>query len=223
MSKKLLLVFFITMGGINLAGGKATKTGVIEENVFTDAKYNYQFTAPETWKIKAEKEPSLLRAILQKTKVEKYGTAMYGYNEIAIPSLLVYVDTTSLSLENFCQLLLEKPKRLPNSEEYMLKMEFLINSEVAEEKRILVDSLPAKKILMKKKYFKTVRDPRERYGPQGDTQLVEDFLLGIIVVFKKENQVYILHGSGDREIFKINAEDWLRIISSWKFIKTSTN
>jgi len=74
---------------------------------------------------------------------------------------------------------------------------------------------------LKKRYFKPVQDPRAGYGEPDNTTLVEDFLLGFLVVFKKEDKVYLIHCSCDREIFRINEEDWNRLFSSWKFNRSS--
>lgn len=221
MKLKLLLISFIIFISINSSWGKTDKTGVIEKNIFTDSKYNYQFTIPANWKGKPEKEPSPIRVILQKTKIERYGSASYSQTQVNIPSMFVCVETTSLEVDSFCKIILENPKKLPNPDIYLYKLEFLTNSDVVDRMKIQVDSITAQKIYMKKKYQKPVKDPRAGYGELDNTILVEDFLLGFLVVFKKENNVYFIHCSSDREIFRINEEDWHQLLSSWKFIKPS--
>src|SRR4030066_478879 len=221
MKLKLLLIFSITFVSVNPLWGKADKTGVIEKNIFTDSKYNYQFTVPDNWKAKAEKEPSPIRAILQKTKIERYGSASYSQTQISIPSMFVCVETISLDVDSFCKLILENPKKLPNADIYLYRLEFLTRSEVVDRGKIQVDSITAQKIYLKKRYFKPVQDPRAGYGEPDNTTLVEDFLLGFLVVFKKEDKWYLIHCSCDREIFRINEEDWNRLFSSWKFNRSS--
>ncbi len=201
--------------------GKDPKTGTVDKNLFTDTRYNYQFTVPENWKAKAEKEPSALRAILQKTKFERYGSPTYSETQVAIPSMFICVETTALELDDFCKILLETPKKLPNAETYLYKMEFLTNSEALDRMKILVDSVEAKKIYMRKKYLKTIQDPRAPYG-QEKTQIVEDFLLGFFVIFKKANNLFLIHCSSDRQIFRINEADWQKILDSWKFIQPTS-
>lgn len=214
------LCFFIALSA-SFSWGKDPKTGTVEKNLFSDAKHNYQFTVPENWKAKAEKEPSALRAILQKTKFERYGSATYSESQVSIPSMFIYVETTSLAVEDFCRLILETPKKLPNADVYMYKLEFLSNSEVLDRMKILVDSIDAQKIYMKKKYFKTVQDPRAPYG-QEKTRVVEDFLLGFFVIFKQENSLFLIQCSCDREVFRINEQDWHKLLESWQFIKPTS-
>ncbi|OGC79897.1 MAG: hypothetical protein A2145_02445 [candidate division Zixibacteria bacterium RBG_16_40_9] len=221
MKPKYFYLWLLIVLSISDVWGKDPKTGTVEKNLFTDSRYNYQFTVPENWKAKAEKEPSPLRAILQKTKVERYGSATYSETQVSIPSMFICVETTSLALDDFCKLLLETPKKLPNADIYLYKMEFLTNAQVLDRMKIVVDSVDAQKIYMKKKYFKTVQDPRAPYG-QEKTRVVEDFLLGFFVIFKKENNLFLIHCSCDREIFRINEQDWHRLLDSWKFFKPTS-
>lgn len=218
MKIKYLILFWAALLITAVWADKSNKTGVVDKNIFTDSKYNYQFTIPANWKAKPEKEPSPIRAVLQKTKIERYGSASYNQTQVNIPSMFVCVETTSLEVDSFCKIILENPQKLPNSEIYLYKLEFLISSEVVDRGKIQVDGHTAQKIYLKKRYFKPVRDPRAGYGEPDNATLVEDFLLGFWVVFKKENNVIFLHCSGDREIFRINEEDWHRLLDSWIFI-----
>lgn len=221
MKLKLLFIAFIILVVFNPLWGKGDKTGVIEKNVFTDSKHNYQFSIPANWKAKIEKEPSSIRVILQKTKIEKYGSAYFNQGQESIPSLFVCVDTTSLEVDSFCKLIVDNPKKLPNSQIYLYRLEFLTSSEVVDRGNMKVDGLPAQKIYLRKRYFKPVKDPRAGYGEPDNTTLVEDFLLGLVVVFKKEDKVFFIHCSGDREIFRVNEEEWMQLLSSWKFNQSS--
>jgi len=221
MKIKYLILFGTALFFTAVWADKSNKTGVVEKNIFTDSKYNYQFTIPDNWKAKAEKEPSPIRAILQKTKIERYGSVSYNQTQVYIPSMFVCVESTTLDVDSFFKLILENPKKLPNPDVYLYKLEFLTNSDVVDRMKIQVGSITAQKIYMKKKYQKPVKDPRAGYGELDNTTLVEDFLLGFVVVFKKGNNVYIIHCSCDREIFRINEEDWHQLLSSWKFIRPS--
>lgn len=218
MKIRYLTLFWAALFITAVWADKSNKTGVIEKNIFTDSKYNYQFTIPDNWKAKTEKEPSPIRAILQKTKIERYGSASYNQTQVNIPSMFVCVETTSLDVDSFCKIILENPKKLPNPDIYLYKLEFLTNSDVVDRMKIQVDNITAQKIYMKKKYQKQVKDPRAGYGELDNTILTEDFLLGFLVVFKKGNNVYFIHCSSDREIFRINEEDWHRLLDSWIFI-----
>ena len=123
MKVKYLILFWTVILFTAVWADKSNKTGVIEKNIFTDNKYNYQFTIPDNWKAKVEKEPSPIRAILQKTKVERYGSASYNQTQVSIPSAFICVDTTSLELETFCKLLLGSPKKLANSDIYLYSIQ----------------------------------------------------------------------------------------------------
>ncbi len=222
MKPKYFYLFLVLAVSPGFGWGKDLKTGTVEKNLFTDSKYNYQFTIPENWKAKTEKEPSPLRAILQKTKVERYGSAYYNQTQISIPTLFICVETTSLGLEDFCELLLEAPQKLPHSETYLYRLEFLTSSEPLDRIKTVVDSVEAKKIYMRKRYFKPVQDPRAGYGERDNTTLVEDFLLGFFLIFKKANTLFLIHCSCDRETFRMNEADWQKFLDSWKFIQPTS-
>jgi len=221
MKIRYLVLFWAAILITAVWADKSNKTGVIEKNIFTDGKYNYQFTIPSNWKAKTEKEPSPIRVVLQKTKIERYGSAYFNQTQANIPTLFVCVESTSLEVDSFCKLIVENPQKLPNSAIYLYRLEFFTTSEVVDRGKMQVDGLPAQKIYLRKRYFKLVQDPRAGYGEPDNTTLVEDFLLGLVVVFKKEDKVFFIHCSGDREIFRVNEEEWTRLLSSWKFIKPS--
>lgn len=222
MKPKYFYLFFLLAFSSSFGWGKELKTGTVENNLFTDTKYNYQFTIPENWKAKTEKEPSPLRATLQKTKFERYGSAYYNQIQISIPTLFICVETTSLGLEDFCELLLETPQKLPNAQTYLYRLEFLTSSEALEQVKTFVDSVEGKKIYMRKRYFKPVQDPRAGYGEPDNTTLVEDFLLGYFLIFKKADHLFLIHCSCDRETFRMNEADWQRLLDSWKFTPSTS-
>jgi len=219
MNTKYLTIFLMTLLVTFTWAGKSNKTGVVEKNIFRDSKYNYQFTVPDNWKAKTEKEPSSIRAVLQKTKIERYGSSHYTQTQENTPTLFVCVESTAMEVDSFCKLVIDNPKKMPNADIYLYRLEFLTTSEVVDRGKLKVDGVPAQKIYLRKRYFKPVQDPRAGYGEPDNTTLVEDFLLGFVAVFKKEDKLFFIHCSGDREIFRINEEEWHRLLESWKFIQ----
>jgi len=61
--KRLLIVFLALLICVPsvLARKKSKKSGVIENNVYTDAKYNFQVTILENWEAKLQKPKKMHR------------------------------------------------------------------------------------------------------------------------------------------------------------------
>ena len=222
MTKKCLALMVI--GAIFLASpalAKKDKTGVLEKELFTDSLTGYQFLVPYNWKLKTEKEPSLLRATLQKIRLERLpagGSQGYYDGERYIPTIRVLADTTSLSLERFCELLLAVKGQLPREKDYLMKLELLLQSKLESEQKIKIGGLEGIKYTFQKRYLKEVDDPRRLNLGQVGNVTVEESIFGHIIVFKKESRVFIIQCLGERATFELEQRDYQKLFESWKFI-----
>lgn len=213
----LLVVSFMLGSG---AWAKKEKTGVLEKDLFSDTVYGYQLTVPYNWRLKTEKEPSLLRATLQKAKLENLpagGGQGYYDGTRFIPTVTVIADTTSLSLERFGELLLEAKGHLPNEKQYLMKMELLLQSTLESQQKVKVAGLDGIKYTLQKKYLKVVSDPRQRVYGTSKEVTVEESLLGYMVVFKNQNRVFIVQCVGERATFQFEDKEYQKLWESWKF------
>ncbi len=135
----------------------------------------------------------------------------------AVPTILVLADTTSLSLAEVETCLFYGCEKLESKDDYMMKLDLIPNSEHLGAGDVMIDSLPARMHTLEQKYKKTVEDPRERMSPLGSTVIIEEFLAGHVILFKKENNIYIVQFSCEREFFAPTNEEFQKIIQSWKF------
>lgn len=213
----LSLTFLLSSG----VWAKKGKTGVLDKNVFTDSLYKYQLTVPFNWKLKAEKEPSLLRATLQKIKLEPLpagGSQGYYNSDRFSPTIKILADTTSLSLGRFCELLLAGKGQLPHEKEYFMKLDFQIQSDFVSEKKVRVGGLEGIEYTFQKKYLKRVQDPRQRtYGTVPEVT-VEEALYGHLIVLNQGNIVYIIQCLGERATSEFEDQDYQELLESVKFI-----
>ena len=198
---------------------KKKKTGEVKKNVYTDAKFGFQITALPNWKAKTQKEPSLLRVLMTQKNYKVSRTPGASRYTTAIPTILVLTDTTSLSLAEVESCLFHKGKKLKNKDDYMIKLDLIPNSEYLGIGNVMIDSLPARMYTLQQKYKKTVEDIRERTSPMGSTVIIEDFLAGHVILFKKENNIYMVQFSCEREFFAPTNEEFQKIIKSWKSTK----
>lgn len=212
-----ILALFFLFAIFQTSFGKKEKTGKVKGNVFTDKKFGYQLTFLENWKLSTEKEPSLVRATLMKKNYQVDRSTRFGGYEVNIPTIIILADTTSLSLEDFKKALLEESKKIKNLDKYKMKLEFLTNSELLQERETLVDSIPAFILTFKKGYFKTTVDQTRGITPEGTEVIVEEFIIGHIVFFKKEKNIFLVHFSCERQFIGPNHREFTNIMNGWEF------
>ncbi|MGB2696324.1 MAG: hypothetical protein WBD28_00530 [Candidatus Zixiibacteriota bacterium] len=214
----LVLMVFLLFSVSNLSWAKKQKTGKVDDHTFIDSKFAYQLSFLKNWKLKDEKEPSLTRASLVKKNYQIDQLSKQSRGEFNIPTISILADTTSLSFEEFQKALFEnKSKKIKNKDEYELTLEFLTGSEIMQESETLVDSIPAKILTMRKPFERLVRDPTLDNDPLGNKRLVNDFLIGYLLLFKYQQKIYVIHFSCERQFFGSNHEEFVKIMEGWKF------
>lgn len=214
-----LISLALILSVANPCFAKKKKTGEVKKNVYADAKFSFQITALSNWKVKTQKEPSSLRVLMTQKNYKVSRTPGASRYTTAIPTILILADTTSLSLAEVETCLFQKCEKLKNRDDYMIKLDLISNSENLGSGDVMIDSLPARMYTLQQKYKKTVEDIRESTSPMGNTVIIEDFLAGHVIFFKKENNIYMVQFSCEREFFYPTNQEFQRIIKSWKFIK----
>ena len=219
MKKTILLTvtFSLILMLFQFSFAQKKSTGKLEGNVFADKRFGYNLTFLSNWKLKTEKEPSLVRASLTKKNYEADRSTRFASHEVNIPTILIMADTTNLTLEQFSEGLLKNNKKLTNRPEYVLKLDFSTESEKVEEREILVDSVKAKMLTFRKTYFKTLEDPRKLSENGEGNVIVEDFLVGYLLLFKRESNIFVVQFSCERQFIGPNHKEFATIMDGWKF------
>jgi hypothetical protein len=215
----LLIAFTLVLAGVVGSSAKADKTGEVEKNVYTDSKFGFQVTGLKNWKMKAQKEPSLVRVVMTQRNFKVSSIPGADKHTTSIPTILILADTTSLSPEQFQESLLGKGTLLQNKEEFMLKLDLLPNSETLEAHDVIIDSMPARDYTLKQPYKKTGEDPRIRDPIYGSSVIIKDFVAGHVLFFKKGKTVYVVQSSCEREFFYPVASEFQKILASWKSLE----
>jgi hypothetical protein len=217
--KKLTIVvasFFLLF--LSAAGSFAKeKTGEVKDNTYTDSKFGFQITGLQNWKVKKEGEPSLVRVFMTQKNYKVSTVPGASKYNTAIPTILVLADTTSLSLEQVDTCLIKTGKGLDNQDGFTIKLDLISNSEIIEIHDIAIDSIAAREYILKKPYKKTGEDPRVRDPIYGSQVIIEDFLAGRLILFKKGRNLYVVQFSCEREFFYPTDSEFQKIINSWKF------
>lgn len=212
-----LTLIALILSGMNSCFAKKENTGEVKKNTYTDAKFGFQITSLSNWKVKTQKEPSSLRVVLTQ-KNYKISENSVSAQSTAIPTILILADTTSLSLAEVESCLFQKCEKLKNRDDYMLKLDLIPNSENLGTGDVTIADLPARMYTLQQKYERVVEDIRElSSSPSGGTVIIEDFLAGHVILFKKGNNLYMVQFSCEREFFAPTSEEFQKIIKSWKF------
>jgi hypothetical protein len=213
-----LTLIALILSGMNSCFAKKENTGEVKKNTYTDAKFGFQITSFSNWKVKTQKEPSSLRVVLTQKNYKISENSVSAQSTTAIPTILILADTTSLSLAEVESCLFQKCEKLKNRDDYMLKLDLIPNSENLGTGDVNIADLPARMYTLQQKYERVVEDIRElSSSPSGGTVIIEDFLAGHVILFKKGNNLYMVQFSCEREFFAPTNEEFQKIIKSWKF------
>jgi hypothetical protein len=215
-----LTLIAIILLWMNPCFAKKEKTGEVKKNTYIDAKFGFQVTGLLNWKVKTEKEPSLLRVFMTQKNYKVSTATVSAQSTTAIPTILILADTTSLSLAEVESCLFQKCEKLKIRDDYLLKLDLIPNSENLGTGDVTIAKLPARVYTLRQKYKRVVEDITERSSsPSGGTVIVEDFLAGYVILFKKGNNLYMVQFSCEREFFAPTSEEFQKIINSWKFLE----
>jgi hypothetical protein len=219
------LVSFISIGFspplmVQSTSAKQEKTGRIEKDTLIDGRYGYELRVLSNWKIQLEKEPSLVRSTITKKNYQVNKASTLFAEERLIPAIIIFVDTTSLSLPEIENSLIQGKGTFRNKDEYLMKLDAIASYELIKTQDIALDSIKGKVYGYKKSYLRQVIDPSARYGPEGTISVTkEDYFLGEVVVLKKGINLYLIQFTDESEYFSTDEDEFSRILQTWKFLK----
>lgn len=217
----LILVIFLSVLISEFSLAKKEVTGRIEGDTLIDQKFGYQLKVLSNWKIQLEKEPSLVRSVLIRRQYEP--------KAIILPTIVIFTDTTTLSLQEIENSLMKGKSDFRNKDEYLMKLDVLRDYGMVNTKKITIDSIPGKIYGFRGCGSRNERDPTARYGPRhtrgvgtlskGDVRSRLVTLFGVVVILKKGTNLYIIQLSGESEFFWAKQKEFSDMLESWKFLK----
>jgi hypothetical protein len=213
-------IAFLFLVVVQSMPAKQEKTGRIEKDTLIDEKYGYDLRVLSNWRIRLEKEPSLVRSTITKKNYQINKASTLLEEERLIPTIIICADTTSLSLPEIEKYLIQGKGTFRNKDEYLMKLDAITSYELIKTQDIALDSIKGKVYGYKKSYLRQVIDPSARYGPEGTTAVTkEDYFLGEVVVLKKGINLYLIQFTAESEYFSTDEEEFSKILQTWKFLK----
>jgi hypothetical protein len=187
LSRVLILVFVLSLVSLPV---QAKKAGIIEDNVYTDNDYGFSFTVPNGWSDNIKKSKYALRVSLEQTSAvppRHFQGDKRDYMQI--PDIKVIVDTTSLSPEEFIDMLLNSEFK-SKQKKALLKYLKLISKphEIQKRSKVTFAGQPS-----------TVLEARQAYSMEVSSRgsdradVVNDYKTGSIFCTVRDGKVYIFH------------------------------
>jgi hypothetical protein len=223
--KKVVISFLTIMAAVSgaHAGRQKDLSGTVENNVFTDKKYNYTLTLNENWKYTLQKNEENFRLLLIQRNYEIPAGYVNAPDYTQIPRIVLWSDTTSLHPFAFLDSLVSDGWRSPQKKELLKEFEIInvvpaagTSREAAIPRgRKPVDVGGEQGVLWQAK-SKYVKEIELSAGAQAGTR-VNGAYGGAIVAVKHDNRIFVFHLMTEWDFFEPILQQALGIIGTMKF------
>ncbi len=225
MFKRLFISFIILLLAVNIASArKRSKAGNIEKGTYTDSKYYFSFDINDDWdsSIKKGKKPVRLSLIKKEYDIPMHFSHAPTYT--TIPKIVVYADTTSLSVKQFVDSLLDDKYKSSQKKAILNEFKLLFGDFIKKKSsKKVVGELVGHKISGELKYSIRVSSAGtggdEMSGSFGDYDVVSDFFAGSIYFVKQGNTIVMMHFICESRYFEMLDLDFEEIIKTFKFVE----
>ena len=216
----VLLVFVIANSLPSFAAKR--KTGEVKHNLYTDNLLNFEVQALSNWKVKTYKEkpesPKLERVIITKRNYEVNPRIVQG-SHYTVPTIMIYSDTTSLSLEEYAKLLAESVNSVSSKNKLFQKMKILTGTEFYDSTSTQLGEAEAKFFRLKNKFRRAhLSAGGGVLQTDGNTRLIEDFNIYEIYLMKRGDRILVIHFYCEREFYNTNQGEFHDMLESFKFL-----
>ena len=136
MKSLVLLTLLVAFAFSTTQAGRVKNlSGVVENNVFTDKKYNYSLTLNDGWKYTLQKNEENFRILLTQRNYDIPPSYINATDYTQIPRVVLWTDTTSLSVYAFLDSLVSETWRSAQKKELLMEFEILNTVPASGTKR----------------------------------------------------------------------------------------
>lgn len=218
MRKFLIIVMASALFfSISEAGKKKDLAGKIENGVYTDDTYNFSLAIPKGWDSNIKKEKSPVRLALIKKQYDVPKQFQHAPSYTTVPRITVYVDTTSLTTDQFIDSLLSdkcqsKQKNYILSEFKVLYGDFMLK----KRSKMPIGDSSGIKITGQTRYTIEL----QRAGTESDkADVVTDFWGGSLFFIKDGNNIIMMQLICEWRYFDVLEEEFTGILNGFKIVK----
>lgn len=129
--KKLILIVLAALMLVPCADARRNKkkAGSFDDGTYVDAKYPFQMDVLENWKLKVNDADDQIRIVLTQTNWDPPSYYINDKDYTWIPTLSVYVDTSTWNPHMFMDSLIAEDYRSDQKKDMLRHMEFLNRSD----------------------------------------------------------------------------------------------
>ena len=217
--RKFLIIVMASMlfFGASEAGKKKDLAGKIENGVYTDDAYNFSLAIPEAWDSNIKKEKSSVRLALVKKQYDVPKQFQHAPSYTTVPRVTVYVDTTSLTTDQFVDSLLSNKFKSKQKNDILSEFKVLYGDfQLKKRTKIPIGDLSGVKISGQTPYTIEL----QRAGTESDkADVVTDFWGGSFFFVKDGSSIIMMQLICEWRYFDVIEQEFTGILDGFKIVK----
>ncbi|UCD63386.1 MAG: hypothetical protein JSW34_11640 [Candidatus Zixiibacteriota bacterium] len=227
MRKSLIIVLVAALAVPSLQARRPRdRAGKVSDGVYTDKKYGFQINMTEGWKYKIKDNEDKLRLVLLQLNYEIPTHYAEAPDYTKIPTVAVYVDTTSMSVPAFIDSLVSETFSSKQKKDIYGEFEILnrgasgsgmTREELVPRLRKYVEIGGETGLLWtgKSKYRNEIAASASAMG----AQRVYGGLAGSIVGVKRDNTIILIHTICEENYFEAVLNESMAIINTLQWVE----
>lgn len=219
----IILAALLIAAPLTFARKPKSKSGNIENNVFTDKKHNFKITILDDWKYSIRKNKDVFRIVLTKKNYEIPPDYLNSPDYTMVPRITLWVGEETMSPFQFIDSLLSDSYKSDNKKE--IEKEFdILHDNISEQgdirQKLSTRKKKALEIGGKKAFLWTGqmiyrKDIAESASSIGGKR-VNGKYGGAIVIIKEKNQIFAFHLICEWNYFETNLSQFMKVVTSFK-------
>lgn len=216
MKKLLILSLTLILLAPAVQGRKKQpKAGKVTDNVFHDDKYGFDLILHQDWKAKVGKDKDHLRLRLIQRKYDVPSDYINAPDYTKIPTLTVYVDTSSFGAHVFLDSLINEEFKSDQKKDILKEFEILNERELIPKRRSRIE-IGGESALIWKAQAKYTKEVAES-ASSSTYKWVKRSYGGAIAVLKHGDYIVLFHVITEWEFFEPVLVEVMPMIQSIAF------
>lgn len=214
MKKAICLVltclFFVV---VVAAPALAKKAGEVKDDVYTDANHKFSVKIPTGWSPTIKDERSPLRLVLTQKSYPVPEQFQSNRDYAQIPTISVLVDTTSLTVDQFVDSLLDSKCKSKQRQFFVRNMPSIAKVyDVLKRSNTTAGDAKALALEVRQQYSVEVAQSGSDMA-----DVVQDYKSGKIFVTVKNGKAYVIHGICEYKLNTSYDQFFTGVFNSLKF------
>lgn len=214
--KRLIIVLGLVL--LFVGGSDARKkdlAGQVDNSVYTDDDYGFALAIPAAWDYSIKKAKSPVRLVLVKKQYDIPLHFQHAPNYTTIPKITVYVDTSSLTPDQFADSMLSEGFKSKQKNNIFQEFKNMFgNFQLKKRSRMNAGEIPGVRISTQLRYTLEV----QRAGSESDrADVVSDFYGGSIFFAKKDKYIIMLNLVCEWRYFDSIEKEFLELLNGLRF------